>query len=63
MSGAQWRKSSYSGDAGECVEVASNISNLIGVRDSKLPSNPVVTVSPAGWAAFLTGLKDDAVRG
>ncbi|GII61699.1 hypothetical protein Skr01_17840 [Sphaerisporangium krabiense] len=61
LQGAQWRKSSFSGDAGQCVEVASNVPGLIGVRDSKLPSNPVVTVSPGEWTVFLTGLKHDVI--
>ncbi|MFD9354902.1 DUF397 domain-containing protein [Streptomyces sp. NPDC060031] len=49
-----WRKSSRSGSAaGDCVEVATHPA-AVHVRDSKVADGPVVTVSPATWAAFLT---------
>jgi hypothetical protein len=52
FSGAQWRKSNRSGEAGSCVEVAPT-SHAIGVRDSKNTSGPIL-IFPAGpWAAFL----------
>ncbi|MEV6980750.1 DUF397 domain-containing protein [Sphaerisporangium sp. NPDC051017] len=54
---ARWRKSSFSGDAGECVEVASNIPGLIGVRDSKTPTDPPLTFTPVEWSAFLRGIR------
>jgi hypothetical protein len=31
----RWRKSSYSGNGGNCVEVASNLTGIVAVRDSK----------------------------
>ena len=37
LSRAEWRKSSYSGQDGNCVEVASNLLGLVAVRDSKQP--------------------------
>ena len=37
LSRAEWRKSSYSGQSGNCVEVARNLPGLIAVRDSKEP--------------------------
>ncbi|WP_078910025.1 DUF397 domain-containing protein [Streptomyces sp. NRRL S-87] len=56
LTGANWRKSSYSGDTGgECVEVARHPS-LVAVRDSKNPTGPTFTVSPAAFAAFVRGL-------
>lgn len=55
---AQWRKSSYSGgNGGGCVEVARNLPGLVAVRDSKDPEGPALTISPAGWDAFLEGIK------
>ncbi|WP_344056570.1 DUF397 domain-containing protein, partial [Sphaerisporangium rubeum] len=39
----RWRKSTYSNNGGDCVEVASNLPGIIGVRDSKTPTGPVVT--------------------
>jgi Domain of unknown function (DUF397) len=49
---AQWRKSSYSGNTGNCVEVA-NLGPLIVVRDSKNPDGPKLVVSRAEWRRFL----------
>ncbi|GIJ25604.1 hypothetical protein Vqi01_07660 [Micromonospora qiuiae] len=57
LTGAVWRKSSRSNNGGECVEVADNLPGVVGLRDSKDPSGPVLTFSPAGWAAFLVGVK------
>ncbi|MDH6543247.1 DUF397 domain-containing protein [Streptomyces sp. SPB4] len=55
LTGTRWRKSSYSADQGDCVEVASQPA-LVAVRDSKNPDGPVFTVSPAAFAAFVRGL-------
>jgi hypothetical protein len=50
-----WRKSSHSGDnGGNCVEVAAT-PHTVHVRDSKNPTGPTLTLSPATWASF-TGL-------
>ncbi|MGW0733584.1 DUF397 domain-containing protein [Streptomyces sp. NPDC002851] len=49
-----WYKSSYSADeGGSCVEVATHPS-AIHIRDSKDPEGPILTVSPATWAAFVS---------
>jgi hypothetical protein len=50
--GAMWRKSSRSGNSGNCVEVATNLSDVIAVRDSKDAAGPVLTFAPAQWATF-----------
>ncbi|WP_439679266.1 DUF397 domain-containing protein [Embleya sp. MST-111070] len=48
-----WRKSSHSGGSGgECVEVA-HLTNVVGVRDSKIPESPVITPGAQAWSAFL----------
>ncbi|MGZ3115239.1 DUF397 domain-containing protein [Streptomyces sp. H62] len=51
----QWRKSSYSGDqGGQCLEVAALPHHAtVAVRDSKTPAGPVLTLSPATFAAFV----------
>lgn len=55
LSGAIWRKSTRSsGNQGDCVEVAGNLPGLVGVRDSKDPTGPVLVVAPAAWRAFVT---------
>jgi Domain of unknown function (DUF397) len=59
LSGAVWRKSTRSGNGGNsCVEVAKNLPGVIGVRDSKDRSGPVLAFGPEAWAAFLAGVKD-----
>ncbi|WP_327025757.1 DUF397 domain-containing protein [Micromonospora sp. NBC_01739] len=55
LTGAIWRKSTRSGDnGGDCVEVAANLPGRVAVRDSKNPTGPALTFSPAAWAAFVT---------
>lgn len=51
----QWRKSSRSNN-GTCVEVATNVSGVVAVRDSKDPNGPILTVDSADWRRFLAGL-------
>ncbi|WP_214411784.1 DUF397 domain-containing protein [Sphaerisporangium fuscum] len=55
--GAHWRKSSYSGDDGNCVEVASNLPGLVAVRDSKNPAGPALLCTPGEWLAFVSQVK------
>ncbi|MFF9483268.1 DUF397 domain-containing protein [Streptomyces sp. NPDC014676] len=49
----QWRKSSYSPDASNCVEVATTPAAVL-IRDSKTTSGPQLDLSPTTWAVFLT---------
>ncbi|MGW0482615.1 DUF397 domain-containing protein [Nonomuraea sp. NPDC003214] len=59
LSGAEWKKSSRSGNnGGNCVEVATNLPGVIAVRDSKDRSGPVLTFTPSEWSAFIGGVKD-----
>ena len=58
LSGAVWRKSTRSGNGGNsCVEVAKNLPDVVGVRDSKDRSGPVLTFGPEAWTDFLAGVK------
>ena len=57
LSRAEWRKSSYSSQSGNCVEVARNLPALVAIRDSKFPDGPHLLVSPETWRAFLPGLR------
>ncbi|WP_405493979.1 DUF397 domain-containing protein [Nocardia sp. NBC_00511] len=49
---ANWFKSSYSGGQTDCVEVAWLAPGSVGIRDSKNPTGPTLTVSPAAWDTF-----------
>ena len=54
--GTEWRKSSRSG-GGNCVEVASNLSSTVFVRDSKETNGPALAFGPAAWTSFVSQLK------
>lgn len=56
---ATWRKSSYSGNSGNCVEVGRFANGTIGIRDTKQNGRgPVLRLSADEFAAFLNGVKD-----
>ncbi|MET8698357.1 DUF397 domain-containing protein [Kitasatospora sp. NPDC004723] len=57
LASARWRKSTYSGQGGECVEVAPDFPGAVPVRDSKDPSGPALVFPAAAFTAFV-----DAVR-
>ncbi|WBB78242.1 DUF397 domain-containing protein [Micromonospora sp. WMMD882] len=57
LTGAIWRKSTRSNNGGNCVEVADNTPGVVGLRDSKDPSGPALTFSPAAWASFVRATK------
>ena len=50
-----WRKSSRSGSAINCVEVALTSDN-VAVRDSKNPDDGHLTVTRSQWRSFLRTL-------
>ncbi len=56
LSGAKWFKSSRSGASKDCVEVAF-VDTAVGVRDSKNPTGPALTFTPAEWSTFTTDLQ------
>lgn len=51
-----WRKSSYSGANGDCVEVA-DTGNGVAVRHSKEPNQGTLVYTRAELAAFIEGCK------
>ncbi|RSS99704.1 DUF397 domain-containing protein [Streptomyces sp. WAC07149] len=53
----RWRKSSYSENGGACVEVATNLTGIVPVRDSKTPGGPVLNFRAEAFAAFVAGIK------
>ncbi|MHC3818622.1 DUF397 domain-containing protein [Streptomyces sp. NBC_01259] len=55
----RWFKSSYSGNGGQCVEVAANLiasRGVVPVRDSKSPAGPVLNVAAGSFASFVAGV-------
>ncbi|MEU1204210.1 DUF397 domain-containing protein [Nocardia sp. NPDC005825] len=56
LSRADWFKSSYSETGGQCVEVAFLDTDAVAVRDSKAPTGPALTFTPAQWTTFTTAL-------
>lgn len=58
LSHASWRKSSFSNDGGNCVEVAPLKSGYIAVRDSKDPRGPVLLFTGPEFKAFTAGVKN-----
>jgi hypothetical protein len=53
LSRAEWHKSSYSSQDGNCVEVARNLPGLVAVRDSKESDGATLVVSREAWRAFI----------
>ncbi len=53
---ARWRKSTRSGTASNCVELA-RTDEAAAVRDSKNPTGPTLAFSSKALATFLTTLK------
>ena len=51
-----WRKSTRSGAAGHCVEVA-NVPAAVLVRDSKDVDGPVLAFAETDWAGFIAGVR------
>lgn len=52
-----WRKSSYSGNNGNCVEVATLAHGRVAVRNSNHPDAGTVIFTHAEMAAFINGVK------
>jgi hypothetical protein len=58
MSRYEWRRPSRSGtNGGNCVEVATNVTGVVAVRDSKDPGGPRLVVNPAEWRTFVATLR------
>lgn len=57
LSRALWRKSSRSGQGGQCVELAQNVPGVGAVRDSKNPDQAALMFTPDQLRGFLTTVK------
>ena len=56
LSRALWRKSTYSGGNGSCVEVA-GLGTAAAVRDSKDRNGPKLVFAADEWRSFVDGIK------
>ncbi|WP_329007867.1 DUF397 domain-containing protein [Micromonospora rifamycinica] len=55
---AIWRKSTRSGNGGStCVEVATNLPQVVGVRDSKDRHGPALIFPPDAWTGFVAATR------
>jgi hypothetical protein len=71
----EWRKSTYSTNGGDCVEIAvspggehwaartSSTQALCMVRDSKDPGGPRLYFTPNTWTTFTRRMKDGTSNG
>ncbi len=58
LSGATWRKSTYSNGSGDdCLEVACLPDGAHAMRDSKNPDGGVIILGRDSWASFIHGIK------
>jgi hypothetical protein len=56
-----WRKSSRSSAQSQCVEVAGNLAQVVGIRDSKNPDGPAHVVSRDAWGAFVRAVASERI--
>lgn len=53
-----FRKSSYSGNNGSCIEFASTGGSTFAIRDSKDKSGPILSFTARDIRAFVTDVRD-----
>lgn len=58
LAAVTWRKSTRSGQLGNCVEAAALDRGEVALRNSRFPSGPALIFSRDEMAAFLAGAKD-----
>jgi hypothetical protein len=56
LSRAAWRKSTYSGGNGSCLEVA-DLGGVVAVRDSKDKTGPKLIFTSDAWRNFIESVK------
>jgi Domain of unknown function (DUF397) len=56
LSRALWRKSTYSGGNGSCVEIA-DLGAAAAVRDSKDQNGPKLVFAADEWRSFIESIK------
>lgn len=59
-----WESARFCGpNGGNCVEVNLSGRGVVGVRDSKSVTGPVLAFGAAGWGAFLVAAKSGRLAG
>ena len=58
LDGATWRKSSFSGAIGNCVEIAGLPEDLVAVRNSRDPGGPALIYPRGELVALVAGVKN-----
>ncbi|MFC5719184.1 DUF397 domain-containing protein [Streptomyces gamaensis] len=54
---AEWRKSTYSGGGGGCIEVpVDKVPRIMPVRDSKDPGRGLLVFGDTAWSCFVTAV-------
>jgi len=56
-----WRKSSFSQDSCDCVEVAQTAERFVAVRDSKDTGGPRLVFGAAAWAEFVQQIRSNSL--
>jgi hypothetical protein len=54
--GRDWRKSSFNGNGGECVEVGQT-GEAVAVRDTKDRAGTILRFTPGAWRKFADRVK------
>lgn len=52
-----WRKSSHSGDSGNCIEIKNGLLRVVLIRDSKNHTANSLSVDSRNWRYFLDRIK------
>lgn len=53
-----WIRASTCGpDGGHCIEVNLSVAGLVGIRDSKKPTSPILVFDDHEWRSFLTAAR------
>ncbi|RKN09624.1 DUF397 domain-containing protein [Streptomyces radicis] len=55
----EWVKSSFSGNNGNCIEVAKLPDDGRAIRDSKDPYGAMLAVTANGWSSFVAAVQRD----
>jgi hypothetical protein len=55
-----WWKSSYSGGANDCVEIADTGEHIL-IRDSKSPLLPIITIGRCPLRNFVHAIRNDVL--